>query len=118
MFEVSWDSERHILLEKLSGFWEMDEMRAYEDRIRALIRSAAGQPFDSISDLNELAPQCAEIVKRHEQIMSDLDRAGRRRNIIVISSALLRRQVARSTPVGKEPEYFESLEDAERALRR
>ena len=98
------DPASRLLRFRLAGWWDAATIAAYRaELLRTLARlPAPGTFFDLIADLTEFVPQTPEIATMHGEIMAKGRGIGHRFAASVVTSPIVRMQMAR---VAANPDF-------------
>lgn len=111
-FGMHLDLRARLLRFRLAGWWDAATIAAYrEELLRNLARlPASDRTFDLVADLTDFVPQTQEIAAMHGDIMAKGRGVGLRFAASVVSSPLVRLQIAR---VAASPDFGYVATDAE-----
>lgn len=118
MIDFSFDPTKRRLEARYSGFWSTETARAALLRLRVALDGAlrGGQSFTLLDDFRDWPTQIPEVVEINKEFATVCQSYPISRNAMIIPSALLRMQVARTVEELASCRAFKTFEEADRWL--
>jgi hypothetical protein len=115
MIDFSFDPARRRLQARYRGFWSVENAKTALSQLRAALDDAAvgGQPFTLLDDFRDWPTQVPEVVDINKQFATICQGYPITRNAMILPSALLRMQVARTVEALASCRAFRTLDEAD-----
>lgn len=115
MIDFSFDPARRRLQARYRGFWSVENAKTALSQLRAALDGAAagGQSFTLLDDFRDWPAQIPEVVETNKQFATICQGYPIQRNAMILPSALLRMQVARTVEELASCRGFRTFDEAD-----
>ena len=115
MVEFSFDPAKRRLQVSYRGFWSVEVAKAalLQFRVELDSASAGGRSLTLLDDFRDWATQIPEVVEINKQFATICQSYPIKRNAMIIQSALLRMQIARTVEDLGRCRAFKTFEEAD-----